>query len=112
MANIKQIKLPNGAIYDIVDAGAREALELKQDGIVHHTEAVWTTEQAEYIPILGELIIYDIDSSYTYERMKIGDGITTAVNLPFLQIDWDHIVGKPTSEDLFILNCGSATVNI
>ena len=37
-----------------------------------------------FIPKQGEIIIYDIDSTYNYERMKIGDGITNVNYLPFI----------------------------
>lgn len=47
----------------------------------HLTEGEWT--ETNYIPEQGELIIYDIDATHTYERFKIGDGVTTVVNLPF-----------------------------
>jgi hypothetical protein len=36
-----------------------------------------------FIPMQGELIVYDKDNNYSYERFKIGDGVTTVVNLPF-----------------------------
>ncbi len=48
----------------------------------HDTEAHW--EQAtNFKPLLGELIIYDKDDSYSYERFKIGDGVTLINDLPF-----------------------------
>jgi hypothetical protein len=49
----------------------------------HETEADWN-KATNFIPLLGELIIYDRDTNYTYERFKIGDGITNVINLPFL----------------------------
>lgn len=36
-----------------------------------------------FIPLDGELIIYDPDSIYTHRRIKIGDGKTYVTNLPF-----------------------------
>ena len=47
----------------------------------HDTESNW--EASEYIPKTGELIIYDTDSTYPYPRIKVGDGVSNAVNLPF-----------------------------
>ena len=49
----------------------------------HETEANWN-KATNFIPLIGELIIYDRDDNYTYERFKIGDGITNVINLPFL----------------------------
>lgn len=48
----------------------------------HDTEANWL-KAANFIPKQGELIIYDIDDVYTYERFKIGDGKTLVSELPF-----------------------------
>ena len=49
----------------------------------HDTEANWN-KATSFIPKRGELIVYLPDSIYTYSRMKIGDGTTTVVNLPFI----------------------------
>lgn len=48
----------------------------------HDTEANWN-KATSFIPKQGEIIIYDIDNNYTYERIKIGDGVTAAPSLPF-----------------------------
>ena len=51
---------------------------------LHATEAEWNMAPLfEYIPKEGEIIVYDIDDNYNYERVKIGDGVTTTINLPF-----------------------------
>jgi hypothetical protein len=36
-----------------------------------------------FIPIAGELIIYDPDSDFNYYRFKIGNGVDNVVNLQF-----------------------------
>lgn len=48
----------------------------------HDTEGNWN-KATNFIPKQGEIIIYDIDSTYDYERFKIGDGATVVSNLPF-----------------------------
>ena len=48
----------------------------------HDTEANWNTATS-FIPKQGELIVYDKDSTYDYERIKIGDGVTNVNSLPF-----------------------------
>lgn len=48
----------------------------------HDTEANWKKATA-FTPEQGEIIIYDIDSNYAYERFKIGDGNTLVNSLPF-----------------------------
>ena len=56
----------------------------------HDIEANWLqsdraelSQEQKFVPLKGELIIYDQDNSYSYERFKIGDGVTTVSNLPF-----------------------------
>ena len=75
MAEIKQIKLPNGNTYDIYDAHALRKY--------HNLEINWE-QQTDFIPSQGELIVYDIDNTHSYERLKIGDGTTNVNSLPFV----------------------------
>lgn len=49
----------------------------------HDIEENWL-KAINFIPKQGEIIVYDIDSNYNYERFKIGDGITPVNALPFL----------------------------
>ena len=49
----------------------------------HDTEVNWVKAE-NFIPKQGEIIIYDADSNYNYERIKIGDGTTNVNNLPFI----------------------------
>ena len=49
----------------------------------HETEADWN-KATNFIPLLGELIVYDSDSNYPYARIKIGDGETVVTELPFV----------------------------
>lgn len=48
----------------------------------HDIEANWKLA-TNFIPKQGEIIIYDKDTSYNYERFKIGDGSTIVSSLPF-----------------------------
>lgn len=48
----------------------------------HDTETNWL-KATNFIPKQGELIVYDIDSTHDYERIKIGDGMTVVSSLPF-----------------------------
>ena len=48
----------------------------------HDKEANWE-KYPEFIPSAGEVIVYDIDGRYSYERFKIGDGKTKINELPF-----------------------------
>ena len=67
----------------------------------HDIEANWN--DSSFIPKLGEIIVYDIDENYTYERVKIGDGQTDINNLPFVGDDMKDTVDelyKKISSDL------------
>lgn len=48
----------------------------------HETEANWLL--SSLVPMQGELIVYDIDDNYDYERIKIGDGVQNVKSLPFV----------------------------
>ena len=47
------------------------------------TEENWN-KAVNFVPLKGEIIIYDIDSAHDYKRIKIGDGVTTVINLEFV----------------------------
>lgn len=61
-------------------------IQLKND-----TEDNWN-RQVNFIPLKGEIIIYSADVSHPFSRLKIGDGNTTVVALPF--IDAGTLNGK------------------
>ena len=48
----------------------------------HDIETNWL-KATGFTPMKGEIIVYDIDENYNYERFKIGDGVTNVNNLPF-----------------------------
>ena len=49
----------------------------------HAVESDWL-KATNFIPLQGEIIVYDIDKNHDYERMKIGDGETVVSSLPFI----------------------------
>lgn len=64
----------------------------------HDLEAVWIQNNPDFIPMAGEIIIFDaeVDNSgntlmlpqgrtqpYTFSRTKVGDGFTDVLTLPF-----------------------------
>ena len=62
----------------------------------HDTEINWL--KSSFVPMKGELIIYDKDSTYNYERFKIGDGSTVVSSLPFADANKvDKVSGKGLS---------------
>ena len=54
----------------------------------HDIESNWL-KATGFTPKQGELIVYDIDENYSYERLKIGDGVQNVNDLPFVQ-DAEH----------------------
>ena len=50
---------------------------------LHKTEAEWN-KLADFVPLCGELIVFDPDRQHRYARVKIGDGRTKLQNLSFL----------------------------
>ena len=52
----------------------------------HDIEANWN-KALNFIPKIGEIIVYDIDENYNYSRFKIGDGVRTISNLEFSETD-------------------------
>jgi hypothetical protein len=63
----------------------------------HDTAANWENAK-NFIPMKGEIIVYDIDDNYEYERLKIGDGVTTVINLPFQKTNINDL--KAVSYDI------------
>ena len=49
----------------------------------HDVEANWL-KATNFVPMQGEIIVYDIDDNYDYERIKIGDGVQNVNALPFV----------------------------
>ena len=59
-------------------------IQLKSD-----TEANWNKAgpkdgSAGFVPLMGELIVYTADEAHPFSRLKVGDGNTNVVNLPFI----------------------------
>ena len=59
--------------------------------IIHKNDTAdnWA-KTTDFIPKQGEIIVYNIDDAYDYERIKIGDGITNVNSLPFTTTVQDH----------------------
>lgn len=53
----------------------------------HDTEANWL-KATTFKPLEGELIIYDVDSTHSAPRFKVGDGVKVVGDLPFTDKDF------------------------
>lgn len=68
----------------------------------HDTKANWD-KATNFVPLKGEIIIYD-----GLNKIKIGDGTTTVVNLPYsTTINYNDLTNKPT-----IPSVGNGTLTI
>ena len=68
------------------------------------TEDNWSV--SNFIPRNGEVILYAVDNEHTSPRIKIGDGMHVAKNLPFIDagtingVDINHLVAERVSHKL------------
>ena len=62
----------------------------------HDIEANWL-KAVNFIPKVGEVIVYDIDETHTIPRMKIGDGVKNINELEFIG-DFDSITNAEIDE--------------
>ena len=65
-----------------------------------HDSAENWSKATNFTPKQGELIVYDIDSTCSYERLKIGDGVRNVNELPFLT---DSLLSKPKCTNITLL---------
>jgi len=56
-------------------------IQLKSD-----TEENWN-KALRFIPLRGEVIIYLTDDTHPFSRLKVGDGTTPVIDLPFITGD-------------------------
>lgn len=49
-----------------------------------HDSAENWSKATNFTPKQGEIIVYDVDENYDYERIKIGDGVQNVNALPFV----------------------------
>jgi hypothetical protein len=78
-------------------------IQLKSDTEANWKKAVLVADGGtkisgtSFVPLLGEIIIYTPDNTYDYSRLKIGDGSTNVVRLPFIDagtVNGDTIVNE------------------
>lgn len=59
-------------------------VQMKSDTETNWNKAGPKDGSSGFIPLLGELIVYTADDTHSYSRLKIGDGSTNVVSLPFV----------------------------
>lgn len=75
----------------------------------HATEEEWNS--SSMVPNLAEIIVYDPDVNHKYSRFKIGDGVRTAIDLPFFDKGESvhHIVGNGDTAGVWTGTCENIT---
>lgn len=74
---------------------------------LHDIEANWS-KYPEFVPKRGEVIVYDKDGNYPYQRTKIGDGETSIIDLPFsVEVALEHYLAF--SNDVGYIDAGKIT---
>jgi len=59
-------------------------IQLKSDTEENWNKAGPKNGSNGFVPLLGELIVYTADATHPFCRLKVGDGITNVVGLPFI----------------------------
>lgn len=71
----------------------------------HKTEANWRLDvydepgklrEDPFIPLNGEIVIFDEDENYDYKRLKLGNGITNVMDLPFIEQNIRNYIDEKT----------------
>ena len=83
-------------------------VQLKSDTEENWNKAGPKAGSAGFVPLSGELIVYTSDDAHPFSRLKVGDGMTNVVNLPFIDAGTingellpDSCVVTYASRDLF-----------
>lgn len=83
-------------------------VQLKSDTEANWRKAVLVTDGGtktsgnSFVPLAGELIIYMPDTTHDYSRLKVGDGSTNVLSLPF--IDSGTVNGKTIINEIVTFN--------
>lgn len=75
----------------------------------HDIESNWLNVTS-FVPLKGELIVYDADENHSYERLKIGDGVTPVNDLPFADENLPEniaYIDEDSSEDIVVVETAS-----
>lgn len=77
-------------------------VQLKRDTEANWNQAGPKQNSPGFIPLAGELIVYLPDSTHDYSRLKVGDGATNVVYLPF--IDAGTVNGETIVNEIVTFN--------
>ena len=69
----------------------------------HDIEAHWLLAK-NFIPEQGEIIVYDTDETYSYERFKIGDGIQNVSKLPFVDAELKDAISEKSQVQMITMD--------
>lgn len=57
-------------------------------------------KQSNFVPMDGEIIIYDKDSEHPYQLLKIGDGVSSLNHLPFINSVSEVEINRNLEEEI------------
>ena len=63
---------------------ATKTKEIASRLVLKHDIAANWANATNFVPKQGEIIVYDKDTTCSYERIKVGDGVTVVSALPFI----------------------------
>ena len=72
-------------------------IQLKSDTEANWNKAAPKDNSPGFVPLNGELIIYSADNAHPFSRLKVGDGQTNVVSLPFID------AGTLNGDEAFLL---------
>lgn len=75
----------------------KSRIQLKNDTEANWNKAGPKDNSPGFIPLQGEVIIYSTDDTHPFFRLKVGDGHTNVVDLPFVEAG---AIGGMTAETL------------
>lgn len=68
----------------------------------HDTEANWLLA-VDFVPMKGEIIVYDPDEQHSYSRTKVGDGVRTINELEFATNQPDEFEALAVAAELGLI---------
>lgn len=74
----------------------KSRIQLKNDTEANWNKAGPKDDSQGFIPLKGELIVYSADEAHPFPRLKVGDGKTNVVALPFVTPDTGVLSHKLT----------------
>lgn len=76
----------------------------------HDTAVNWS--KSSYIPSQGEIVVFDVDSTHDYERVKVGNGVDNVNALEFITDNLASIVNTKANASDLTSHTGNKSMHI